>query len=151
MIDKKMSYHFLLSEMTRTENRKFLEANRVVPEDLYQNGVALCNKLLEPIRIHFGRPLIVHSAYRGIALNKAIGGSKTSQHCKFEACDFHIVGVPLKEIFDWIRKDSGLRFSQVIMEMGSWIHIALPTLKVNMQVLNWNGKQYTKIPHQANV
>jgi zinc D-Ala-D-Ala carboxypeptidase len=128
------SPHFSFLEMTRTDNRKFLEKNRQVPEELLASGKALCETILEPIREHFGKPLIVHSGYRCPELNSAIGGSKASQHKLFEACDFHVSGVDMTETWEWIADNLAGegRVGQAILEGWSagqpgWIHISLGT------------------------
>ncbi|MBU2559221.1 MAG: hypothetical protein KJ578_15700 [Bacteroidetes bacterium] len=153
-MNTQLSKNFSFLEMTITENRKFLSQNRQAPEKLVESGVQLCQTLLQPIRDHYGKPLVVHSGYRCPALNKAIGGSVTSQHCKFEACDFHIIETPLTEIFDWIRLKSNLKWGQLILEgwsMGhpSWIHISLgePYREPSkcQQVMTFDGKKYQSI------
>ncbi len=151
--DFKLSKHFSFFEMTTTEHRDLLEVNRQVFADKGKlaRGVVLCETLLEPIRVHFNSPVSIHSSYRCEQLNKAIGGSTTSQHMLFEAADFHVVGKPLQEVFDWIRKDSGLLFGQLILEgyssgNYSWIHISLGypfREKNNQEALLFDGKKYT--------
>lgn len=48
---------------------------------------ALCVNLLQPLRNAVGMPLHINSGYRCPALNKAVGGVPSSQHCKGEAAD----------------------------------------------------------------
>lgn len=99
MENRKLSEHFSLFEMTRTDHRKFLDLNKTsLTPELIKTGEVLCETLLEPIRMHFESPLIIHSGYRRPQLNKAIGGSSKSQHRLFQAVDCHIVGVALKHI-----------------------------------------------------
>ena len=47
----------------------------------YKNIVTLIEKLLDPVREKLGKPIRVTSGYRPPALNKAVGGSQTSNHC----------------------------------------------------------------------
>lgn len=119
------------SELTHTVNRDFIWKNRQVPIVLQAAGEAIARKA-QAIRDHYGRPLIVHSGYRYPALNAAIKGDPRSQHMKFEAIDFHILGVSLQEVFHWIWKESGMEWGQLIAEgwdptVGdiSWIHLSL--------------------------
>ncbi len=134
MKDFKMSKYFSFYEMTQTEHRSLLDQNRKEASEsalLLGSGYALCNSLLDPVREHFAQPMIIHSGFRCPALNTAIGGAKTSQHMAFGAADFHLVGVPLETIFNWIWKESGLAWSQLILEGGTshspatWLHLAL--------------------------
>jgi zinc D-Ala-D-Ala carboxypeptidase len=147
----KVSPHFTLSELTRTDVPRFQVVNTSPPPGLMAAAKALCETLLEPIREHFGKPVIIHSAYRCPGLNAHIGGAKSSQHMKFEAADFHIVGEDLSEVWAWIGYKSGLKYGQCILEGGSlanptWIHISLGAPwrpeKVSGQLLKFDGKRY---------
>jgi len=141
----KLSDHFTFEELTATSQTALQGVNRTEAMRHLPTLTSLATDLLEPIRTHFGKPLIVHSGFRGPALNTAIGGSKTSQHMKGEACDFHIEGVSLQDTFDWIKKHSGLKWGQLIKEPG-WIHISLgsPWRPVSLcgQTLSFDGKTY---------
>jgi len=54
--------------------------------------------VLQKIRDHFGKPLIINSAYRTSAYNKKIGGSSSSYHVKGMAADIKISGVSAVEL-----------------------------------------------------
>lgn len=84
--------------------------------------VRLCNNVLEPVRQHFGRPVIVTSGFRSDALNRAIGGSSTSQHSLAEAADFSVSGQSNMVVCRWIA--AHCPFDQLIYEFGEsgWIH-----------------------------
>jgi hypothetical protein len=123
--------NFSWRELTITEHRGLIEENRRVPVAFQPAGTALA-QMAQKVRDHFQSPVITHSAYRGEVLNTTIGGSKTSQHMRFEAIDFHVVGSSLRTVFDWIRKGSGIAFGQLILEGpdpaagdASWIHLSL--------------------------
>ena len=83
-------------------------------------------------------PIRITSGYRSKALNRAIGGSSKSQHCKGEALDvqFWKEGQMCnKEIYKWIL-NSGLEFDQMINEFDfAWIHVSLKENKNRKEVL----------------
>ena len=54
--------------------------------------------LLEQIRVHFGKPVIVNSGYRTETKNKAVGGAAFSRHKYGMAADIHIAGVTPRQI-----------------------------------------------------
>jgi zinc D-Ala-D-Ala carboxypeptidase len=151
---ERLSPHFSFAEMTRTDNRRFLDENRQPPAHLLPAGVALCETLLEPIRAHFGQPVVIHSGYRCPALNHAIGGALSSQHLKFEAADFHVSGVALVDVWTWVWRHSGLPFGQLILEgwgggRPGWIHLSLGEGYRDedrcLEVLTMSGGRYTRV------
>lgn len=99
----------------------------------------VANKVFQPIREHFGVPIKVTSFYRSPKLNKAVGGSKTSQHVLGEAMDLKGTnGVTNKQIYDFIK--SNLEFDQLIWEYGtdkepSWVHVSYRKGKNRKQTL----------------
>lgn len=147
----RISPHFTLEELTKTNVKSLRLLNSTPPERLMPAAKALCEDMLEPVREHFGAPLIINSAYRCPALNQVVGGSKTSQHLKFEAADFYILGKDLETVWRWICYDSGLKFGQCILEGNSikptWIHLSLgpPWRPANIsgQRMKFDGKRYT--------
>jgi hypothetical protein len=110
----------------------------------------LCSSLLEPVRNQFG-PVIIHSGFRSAAVNEKIGGSKTSQHMRGEAADFHCPGATLEHVMKWIVVESGLAYGQVILEghtagEPTWIHLSLGAPyrlgSKCQQALTFDGQSY---------
>ena len=86
-------------------------------------------KIFEPLRKWASGPIKVTSFFRSAALNEAIGGSKTSQHCKGQAMDLDDVygHKSNAEMYQWIKEN--LNFDQLIWEFGTdtnpnWIHVS---------------------------
>ena len=105
------------------------------------NLIKLANNVFQPIREHFGKPIFVSSGYRSDKLNKAIGGSATSQHCKGEALDLDNDGrgYPSNADIFWYIYDH-LDFDQLIFEFGSmenpsWVHVSYKSEGNRKQVL----------------
>ena len=79
--------------------------------------------------MHVGGPIKINSFYRGPQLNKAIGGSIASQHCKGQAIDIDDTygNASNKEMYDWIK--ANLDYDQMIWEFGTdlnpdWVHVS---------------------------
>ncbi len=68
-------------------------------------------KVMQAIRIYFGKPVRVTSGCRCKEHNAKIGGVKNSRHMLGKACDFQIKGVSPVEITAFIDKRYGDRFS----------------------------------------
>ena len=109
--------------------------------------VDLATSLLQPIRDYWGG-LHVTSGFRSEAVNKKVGGSKTSQHRLGEAADFKPLEFKIDKVYEWIIRDSNLHFGQCILEkVGSneWIHISLFRKgKENYVALTFDGKVYSQ-------
>lgn len=142
----KLSPHFTLSELTRTSSGLYNSPTI----DKIRALTVLCSTLLEPVRNRFG-PVSIHSGYRGPEVNAKIGGSKTSQHMRGEAADFHCPGATLEHVMRWIVVESGLSYGQVILEghtkgEPTWIHLSLGAPyrlgSACMQALTFDGKSY---------
>ena len=113
-----LSEHFTLKEMmaSDTATRKGIE-NRITAEEV-DNLQKLCQKVLEPLRQHFGKPIKINSGFRCKALNEAVGGAKNSYHTKGRAADIPNIPGYLAYIRDH------LPHTELINE-GSWIHVAI--------------------------
>jgi len=127
----KISQHLDLWEVTKSDTAKRLGiSNEPTPQHL-ENFKKLAINIFEPIRTHFGKPIFISSGYRSEALNKAIKGSSSSQHCKGEAIDIDMDGtkdgVTNTMVFNYIKDH--LPFDQLIWEFGNasnpdWVHVS---------------------------
>ena len=93
------------------------------------NMKLLAEKIFEPLRKWVGGPIRINSFYRGPELNKAIGGSSKSQHCKGQAMDIDDNGCHKTnaEMYAWIKDN--VEFDQMIWEFGdddnpNWVHVS---------------------------
>lgn len=97
---------------------------------------AVAKNVFQPLRDALGIPIAVTSGYRSVRVNKAVGGSPTSSHCKGEALDLdaHVYGgTTNRAIFEWLKEYAV--FDQLIWEFGddnepAWVHVSY-SLKVN--------------------
>ena len=138
MKDFKISKNFYYSEFVHTNHTQFKEEN-------FEGGIKYipmiklqCVYILEPVRVRYGLPIIITSAYRCNGLNEYIGGSITSQHPLGEATDFKVKGIDCKKVYDYISTNHYIKYGQLILynkNGNKFIHCSLPTLDENMQ--NW--------------
>jgi len=118
-----LSEHFTLEEMVFSQTAVRKGIDNTPDTIVIRNLTNLCEHILEPIRKGLARPIHISSGYRCEALNKAIGGAKTSQHIEGKAADISVKGMTTQELYDWI-KYSGVVFDQLIQEFDSWVHIS---------------------------
>ena len=123
----RLSKNFTLSELTRSSTAKRKGIKNEPTEAHKKNLQRIVTEILQPMRDQLG-PIRVTSGYRSPKLNRSIGGSTKSQHCKGQAVDiqFWDKGVMKnKVIYDYIVQN-GIEFDQMINEFDfSWIHISL--------------------------
>ena len=127
----KLSKNLTLAECTKSTTASRLGINNT-PDDewIIENLRAIASDIFQPLRESFGCPIYVSSGYRSEALNKAIGGSKRSQHIQGRALDLDadVFGVCTNaQIFNYIREN--LVFDQLIWEFGDddspdWVHVS---------------------------
>lgn len=162
MIDRtlKLSPHFTLGELI-PEDCDF------VPAEVMVNLEVLATELLEPIRLHYGRSVMIHSGYRPPKHNAAVGGVLSSDHPAGRAADFHVTGndditwqTSTLSAFVWIRENLKGRFGQVILEDHRkrlkkpgklWVHVSTPSVRhpgandVNAVLLSSAPGEYTAL------
>ena len=149
----KISEHLRLKEVTKSQMAISHDIdNNPTPTHL-ENLKQVAAQMFEPIRNHFGVPIGISSGYRSEALNSAIRGSKTSQHCKGQALDIDadIFGkVTNAEIFKFI--EDNLDFDQLIWERGTddepaWVHVSYVTHRENRgkKLRFWGKGKYTNL------
>ena len=122
----RLSKNFVLSEITKSNTAKRLGISNEPNKEHLQAMQLLITELIQPMRDAIG-PIRISSGYRSPKLNRAIGGSSRSQHCKGEALDLQFWKdgeMNNQVIYDWVL-DSGLEFDQMINEFDfAWIHIS---------------------------
>ena len=144
-----LSENLSLAEVIRSETAKRKGVSNMPTPEHIENFKKLAENIFQPIRKHFGKPIHISSGYRSDALNKAIGGSKTSQHCKGEAIDIDMDGTAITnaQIFNYIKDN--LNFDQMIWEFGTdknpdWVHVSYNSTgkqrKQILKALKVNGK-----------
>ena len=135
----KLSKNFTLAELTKTSTG----LPNALPKHLEGNIQSLVDNVLQPVRDALG-VIIVTSCYRSPEVNKAIGGSSTSQHCLGQAADLKFKGGN-DILFNWLKGNTD--FDQLIWEFGtteepSWVHISYSPRhrKQILKAIKHNGK-----------
>ena len=88
--------------------------------------------VLQQIRDHFAKPVIINSAYRNDSYNKKVGGADYSQHKYGTAADIHINGVSPATIAAYV---------ETIMPNSGGIGIYRDFVHVDVRAARarWNG------------
>ena len=117
-----------LKELLFSETATRLGIDNTPTDQILINLQTLIYEVIEPIVNQFG-DIKITSGYRSPELCKAIGSSTTSQHTLGQAVDCEVLGVPNKELADWVVNH--LQFDQCILEFwkpeeinSGWVHIS---------------------------
>lgn len=143
-----LTQNFSLHEMIKSETamRKGLE-NNPGPQEI-ENLRLLCEQVLQPLRDAYGRGIKVNSGFRHPDVNAAVGGSRTSDHCRGQAADIEIPGVANYDLALYI--EQYFDFTQLILEFytpgipdSGWVHVSYDPANLKKQSLTAmreNGK-----------
>ena len=125
----KLSEHISYKEGVYSITALRLGLDNNPSKDHLENMILISEKVFEPLRMYVGGPIKINSFYRGPELNKAIGGSSKSQHCKGQAMDIDDTygGFSNSTMYNWIKMN--LDFDQMIWEFGNennpdWVHVS---------------------------
>jgi hypothetical protein len=129
-----------MKEALRSNTAQRLGIDNMPDNDTLVTMQVTAQHIFEPLRNYFNEPIYISSFYRSPELNKAIGGSANSQHCKGEAIDIDDVYSKASnaDFFNYI-KDK-LEFDQLIWEFGdnenpAWVHVSYNLGKNRMRIL----------------
>lgn len=135
-----LTANFSLHEMTKSETALRMGLDNTPGDEEIENLKILCEKVLQPVRDHYGKGVKVNSAYRSPESNSAVGGSKTSDHCKGMAADIEIPGVANADLAQWIMDN--LNYTQLILEFytpgvpdSGWVHVSYNSQDLRKQEL----------------
>ena len=124
-----ISGHISYKEAVYSRTAIRLNINNEPNDQQMDNMSLVAEEVFEPLRMWVGGPIKINSFFRSPELNTAIGGSKTSQHCKGQAMDIDDTfgKATNAEMYYWIKEN--LDFDQMIWEFGdddnpNWVHIS---------------------------
>lgn len=122
----KLSQNLTLAEACRSETAKRRHIDNTPSGTILDNLKLTAEKIFQPIRDHFKKPIYVSSMYRCERLNSLVGGTAHSKHITGQAIDLDNDGTDVsnKDIFNYIKDN--LKFDVLIWEFGdespNWVH-----------------------------
>ena len=123
-----LSANFSLEELTKSQTAE----RQSIPNNPDENVIyylrMVAEKILQPVRNHYGIPFTVSSGFRSVDLCLAIGSKATSQHTKGQAVDFEVPGISNMDLSYFIK--TTLDFDQLILEFyrggnTGWVHCSV--------------------------
>jgi len=128
----RLAPNFTLRELVASQTAARQGITNSAPWWAIENLTSLCTEVLQPIRDHYGRPVVVSSGFRSQALERVLKGMPADwvshgQHPLGQAADFEVLGLSNADVARWIR--ANLAFDQLILEFhntadpsSGWIH-----------------------------
>jgi hypothetical protein len=146
----KLTENLSLNEATKSNTATRLGIDNTPPPAIVERMIETAEKIFQPLRDALG-PIRVSSFYRSPDLNRAIGGSKTSQHCKGEAIDMQGILASNKILFNSACDLED--YDQIIWEFGTleepdWVHVSYSKTHNRKQILRATkiGKRTAYVP-----
>ena len=142
-MELKLTPHFSLNEFTRSDTAKEKRIYNTPSDVVIGRLRDLCVNVLEPLRNRLACPIRVNSGYRSTALNRAVGGSPSSQHILGEAADITAGSRDRNKRMLALLIDGSIPFDQVIAEQcdkqgrPKWIHISYTKRRANRGKVNY--------------
>lgn len=132
-----LTKNFTLEELTKSQTASRLKLNNIPSFEVKRNLKLLCEQILQPIRDNFNLPVIISSGYRSPAVNRAVGGSTSSQHQFGQAVDFEILTIDNYSLAKWIQNN--LNYDQLILEFytggnSGWVHVGYSPAHKNQEL-----------------
>jgi zinc D-Ala-D-Ala carboxypeptidase len=131
-----ISKHVSYKEGVRSNTALRLDIENVPNDEQLKNMGVVASEVFEPLREWVGGPIKINSFFRCYKLNKAISGSKTSQHMSGQAMDIDdTFGWKTNtEMFNYVKDN--LDFDQMIWEFGDddnpdWVHVSFVSKEEN--------------------
>lgn len=144
ILNTKISEHFILNDVCASSTARANGIDNTPPPSIIEKLKTLAENVLEPIYKKYGN-ITINSCYRGPALNSAVGGVSTSQHCSGEAVDIEVPGINNYDLAVWIKNN--IKYDQLILEYASnlkndpnsgWVHVSYSS-KNRKQLLTINS------------
>ena len=143
-----LSKHFKLVEFTKSQIAARHGLKNLPGAGEVNTLENVCYEILEPVRAKFEKPVLITSGFRSLEVNRILGSSDGSQHCKGQAVDFEIGGIPNIKVAYWIQANCD--FDQLILEyyqpdvdQSGWVHVSYNEKGANRKkVLTFDGKTY---------
>lgn len=121
---------FNLKEFTYSETARKLKIDNTPTEEI-ESRIKELAEVLDGLRDAWGSPIRVNSGFRCSALNKAVGGVKTSSHLTGYAADLYPVNGDIEKFYDFCI-DYFEDYDELLKEASgdtSWVHFALKSIK----------------------
>lgn len=100
-----MAIYFTIKEMTKSQTAELYHIDNTPTEKVIEN-LKKVMYILDMVRVHIGKPILVNSGYRCKKINEMVGGVQNSMHTKGLAADFRTKErEDINRMFEFLKKN----------------------------------------------
>ena len=78
-------------------------------------------EVLEDVRNHFAKPVVITSGCRCVEHNARVGGAPNSKHVEGRAADFRVHGIKAEDVYAYL--DERYPYSLGLGLYPTWVHV----------------------------
>lgn len=120
-----MAIYFTIEEMTKSQIAK---ANHIdnTPSEKVIGNLKKVMYILDMVRTHIGKPILINSGYRCQKLNEMAGGVQNSMHTKGLAADFRTKEKEdINTMFEFLKKNQKVLKVIELIKYKNFIHMGV--------------------------
>lgn len=120
-----MAIYFNIKEMTSSQTAELYHIDNTPSKEVVEN-LKKVMYILDMVRVHIGKPILVNSGYRCKRLNEMVGGVQESMHTKGLAADFRTKGKEDIDIMFKFLKKNQEKFKIIeLIKYTTFIHMGV--------------------------
>lgn len=120
-----MAIYFNIKEMTNSQTAKLNHIDNTPTEKIVEN-LKKVMYILDMVRVHIGKPILVNSGYRCKKLNEIVGGVQKSMHTKGLAADFRTgEKEDINTMFEFLKKNQKEFKIIELINYKTFIHVGV--------------------------
>lgn len=120
-----MAIYFTIKEMTKSQTAKLQHIDNTPTEEVVEN-LKKVMYILDMVRVHIGKPILVNSGYRCKKLNEMVGGVQKSMHTKGLAADFRTgKEEDINTMFEFLKKNQKEFKIIELINYKTFIHVGV--------------------------
>lgn len=120
-----MAIYFTVKEMTKSQTAELYHIDNTPTEKVIGN-LKKVMYILDMVRVHMGKPIIINSGYRCEKLNEMVGGVQKSMHTKGLAADFRTKEKEdINTMFEFLKKNQKEFKIIELIKYSNFIHMGV--------------------------
>lgn len=120
-----MAIYFNIKEMTSSQTAKLYHIDNTPTKEVVEN-LKKVMYILDIVRTHIGKPILVNSGYRCKKLNEIVGGVQNSMHTKGLAADFRTgEKEDIDTMFEFLKRNQKKMKIIELLNYKTFIHIGV--------------------------